>query len=596
MSKNEANLDSQVRAADGWVQLLLKRGIETIFGVPGGPAAPLFDAILLQPGLQLVESRHESAAVFAAMGYYRATGKMAAVAFSAGPGLANAMSGITSAYFEQIPVLLLAGDVPWIVQGRRLIQSLGPEGLHAHQTFQSVTRGVFSISSVENSFSEIDQAVRRAQLAGKEGPVLLLAPLHLASSTLSQETLSSFLLRPLTREVSAQPEPTPEPILSEILERLIQAKRPVVLVGATLGPTQREVLLKICERHGIPFMTTPRGKGVLPEDHPLSLRNGGMAASWWARKYISEVDASLVLGTDLDDVSIGVTPPTRSDGTGYLAHIDLNAQVFGRNLPVTRPVQQEYSVFLSALLQASEKRFPKASNSHALATLREIKATSPYDQPDFQTDSKEPMAAHRVVADLQKALGPEGTLITDIGEHMLFGLHYWTSRSPKDFVIHLGLGAMGSGIGSSLGYAYANLKHGLGRKVVCLCGDGGVQMSSWELLVAVKASLPLVTIVMNDGRYNMVKHGFQAMYQRQVLWDMPRVDFTLWAKSMGIASVRVDQPGQLTANLLAQITSNWTRPALIDLRFDPETRIRGAGRNESIKQMSVVNEADSGSS
>ncbi len=594
MSTNHTNVNSQVRATDGWMQLLLKRGIETVFGVPGGPAAPLFDSILLQPGLQLVESRHESAAVFAAMGYYRATGKMAAVAFSAGPGLANAMSGITSAYFEQIPVLLLAGDVPWIVQGRRLIQSLGPEGLHAHQTFQAVTRGVFSISSIEESFAEMDQAIHRARQVGQEGPVLLLAPLHLASSTVSEAALTSSLHRPLIPEVSAQFEPTPEPVLSEILERLIQAKRPVVLAGATLGSEQRADLLKVCERHGIPFMTTPRGKGVLPEDHPLSLRNGGMAASWWARKYITEVDASLVLGTDLDDVSIGVTPPIRSDGTGYLAHVDLNPQVFARNLPVSRTVQQELSVFLSALRQVSEKRFAQAANAHSPATLREIKASSPFDQPDFQTDPKEPMAAHRVVADLQKALGPEGTLITDIGEHMLFGLHYWTSKSPKDFVIHLGLGAMGSGIGSSLGYAFANLKHGLGRKVVCLCGDGGIQMSSWELLVAVKTGIPLVTIIMNDGRYNMVKHGFQAMYQRQVLWDMPRVDFTLWGKSMGIASLQVDQPGQLTADLLAQLTSNWTKPALIDLRFDPETRIRGAGRNESIKQMSVVNEADSG--
>ena len=571
------------RIADAWVEILVQRGVDTVFGVPGGPAAAIFDALLLNPKIKLLDSRHESAAVYAAMGYYRATGKMAAVAVSAGPGVANALSGISAAYFEMVPLLFISGDVPWIANHGRLLQSLGPEGMNVPQTFQAVTREVVVCSAASRALEEFDRALHLAKQKGRLGPVMFVAPLHIAAAEISPPSLQPEPVFPTQESFSSS-----ETVYTEITEKLTQAKRPVVFVGAAATSVRMEIL-KFCENHGIPFMTTPRGKGMLPEKHALSLRNGGMAASWWARHYITEVDAALVIGTDLDDVSIGVTPPTRN--SSYLAHVDLNPSVFGRNLPVTRGLCQEFSVFMEELLKISNQKFKGTSNTLALSTLQELKKVSPFDEPDFKTDSSMPMAPHRVLGDLQTAMGERGTLVTDIGEHMLFGLHYWTAQEPNDFLIHLGLGAMGGGIGSSIGFAYANKKFSLNRKVVCLCGDGGIQMSSWEPLLALKEKIPMIYAIMNDGRYNMVKHGFQAIFSREILWDMPLVDFALWAKSFGMAAARIDQPGQITANLLEELTLNWTRAAILDLRCNPEVRIRGAGRNESIKQMSVVNEA-----
>ena len=165
---------------------------------------------------------------------------------------------------------------------------------------------------------------------------------------------------------------------------------------------------------------------------------------------------------------------------------------------------------------------------------------------------------------------------------MLFALHYLTARDASSFYIQLGLGSMGSGIAGAIGLALGSP----GRRVVCVCGDGGMQMAGAEVLVAVRERLPIVFAVFNDARYNMVHHGMRQLYGTARAWDTARVDFALWAQSMGVPSCRVDAPGQITRGLLDQLQRDGG-PALLDVRIDADVRIRGAGRVESLQQMSA---------
>jgi acetolactate synthase-1/2/3 large subunit len=190
---------------------------------------------------------------------------------------------------------------------------------------------------------------------------------------------------------------------------------------------------------------------------------------------------------------------------------------------------------------------------------------------------------HRAVADLQAAAGPDARFVTDIGEHMLFGLHYLTADRPDTFSIQLGLGSMGSGICSAIGLALGDPS----RRVVCICGDGGMQMVGMEVLVAAREKLPVVFAVFNDARYNMVYHGFKALTGHAPAWETPWVDFVMWARSMGIKALRVNHPGELTAARLDRLTDGGG-PIVLDMRIDRNVRLKGAGRVEALRHMSVV--------
>jgi acetolactate synthase-1/2/3 large subunit len=187
-----------------------------------------------------------------------------------------------------------------------------------------------------------------------------------------------------------------------------------------------------------------------------------------------------------------------------------------------------------------------------------------------------------VIHDLETAVGPHATYITDIGEHMLFALHYLTAVGPNSFAIHLALGSMASGICSAIGHAVGNRD----RRVVCVCGDGGMQMAGSELLVALKLKLPIIYAVFNDARYNMVYHGYKQQFGKEATWDTPWVDFVAWAGAMGMPGARIDRPGQITADLINDLTSKGL-PVVLDIRHDAGVRIRGAGRVEALQHMSA---------
>jgi acetolactate synthase I/II/III large subunit len=552
------------------VTALEAMGVDTYFGVPGGPVMPLFDAILRAPGATLVESRHETNAAFAAAGYWRATGKVPVVVVTAGPGATNVITGVVSAHVERVPMLVICGDVAWATSGGVVLQSLGREGVGIEDMLTNVTRATVRASLPRSAASQALAALRAATNPLNPGPALLVLPIDCGSQPSDVAQIES-----VRTSITSQIE---DYVVVDVAEQLALARRPLIVVGAACRPHAGAVQ-RMIEALRVPFVTTPRGKGIISEDHPYSLRNFGMAASWWARRYTAGgVDVALVLGTDLDDVSVGPTPPIGPDGT--LIHVDLDPTVFNRNWPTRVAINCDLAAFAVRLREIS--RSFKLSNSGAADLMAEVTAGSAFDCEGFRSDDAAHIAPHRVIHDLEIAAGPGATFVTDIGEHMLFGLHYLTALGPNSFVIHLGLGSMASGICSAIGLAMGNRD----RRVVCICGDGGMQMAGSELLVALKLRLPIVYAVFNDARYNMVYHGYKQQFGNEAAWDTPWVDFVGWAKSFGMEGARIDRPGQITAELLDRLTADG-RPAVLDIRHDAAVRIRGAGRVEALQQMST---------
>lgn len=558
-------------AARRLVELLLSRGVDTYFGVPGGPICPFFEAVRLCPEATLVESRHESHAAFAAVAYHRASGRTPALLVTAGPGITNAVTGIASASLEGASLLVVAGDVAWATHGGRLAQDSGPEGLSVEQLLSSVTRAQVRVTNGRSASSQALCALDAAEDPARPGPALLVLPIDRA-----MEDAQPFEGPRAIRGTRPAPEPA---AIQRVLELLRQAKRPLLVLGNACRRDPAAVA-RLVERLDVPFVTTPSAKGVVSEHHPRSLRTGGMAASQWARAYTAEpVDVALVIGTDLDDTSIGPTPYIGRGGK--LIHVDIDPRVFQRNLPTCLGITADLSEFCERLASAAGPGVPRGAE--ASAAFEAARSVSAFDVPDFAGDTGEPLPPHRAIADLEAAFGSRARFVSDIGEHMLFAVHYLTASGPDAFHIQLNLGSMGSGIAGAVGLALADRS----SPVVCICGDGGMHMAGMEILTAKKLGLPIVYAVFNDSRYNMVYHGMRQIFGASLDHATPDVDFAAWARSMDVPALTIRAEGELTPEVAGRLCANGG-PALLDLRIDRELRVRGGGRVEALQHMSLL--------
>jgi acetolactate synthase I/II/III large subunit len=558
-------------AARRLVEALVARGVDTFFGVPGGPVAPVFEALRLHPGATLIESRHESHAAFAAALYQRASGTTPCVVVTAGPGVTNVVTGVASASLERIPMLIIAGDVAWATTGGLLAQASGPEGTAIEEMLRPITRAQMRAASARSVVSQALGALDAAENPRHPGPSVFVLPLDRAM----EECNAIEIVR--TRDERPCP-PAPE-LVARTLRELANAERPLIVIGAGCRGHEAS-LARLVERTGLPFVTTPRAKGLVRETSPSSLRNGGMAASLWARRYTAEpVDVCLVLGTDLDDTSMGPTPYARSETR--VIHVDADARVFGRNVPTALGIVGDVGAFAEALCERVPADFrPTAAALDALARARR---ESPFDVAEPHTCQALPIRPHRLLCDVQAAL-PGARFVTDIGEHMLFALHYLTADRPLGFHVQLNLGSMGSGIAGAVGLALADP----GQPVVCIAGDGCMQMAGMEALVALRARLPVLFVVFNDGRYNMVHHGMKQIFGGASPYATPPVDFAQWARALGMPSLVVHAPGEIDAHTCAELLADG--PALIDARIDASVRIRGGGRVEALQHMSMLSQ------
>lgn len=562
-------------AAEAVVDLLCRLGVDTFFGVPGGPVIPLFDAILTRADATLIEPRHEAYGTFEAMGFHRASGRVPAVVVTAGPGATNVVTGLAAAHFERVPMIVLCGDVATSTGGR-LLQDSTIAGVGIERMAQGLARAVVRVSRGSSAVGEVQAALRAATAPDNPGPALVVFPVDRSGASASPPRL--FAPSP---DLSAPPASPDSSVVESIAKRLWGAKRPLIILGAACRAHASRIAALV-DAIGVPFTTTPQAKGVVSEEHPLSLRTCGMGASWWARDYLKAgADVTLAIGTDLDDVSVAGTPPIGPGGA--LVHVSTDPSVFARNFPTEIGAVYDVGAFADALAERFEASGPAPQGASIAAQAR---ARSPFDTPDFASDEALPIAPHRAIADLERAAGSRATFVTDIGEHMLFALHYLTATGPERFTIHLGLGSMGSGIGSAVGQALGDRS----RLVICICGDGGMQMAGMELLVAIKHRLRVVFAVFNDARYNMVYHGYRHTFGREARWETPQVDFVRWAESLGACAARIERAGEITSSLLEALTADG--PAVLDIRQDPNVRVRGDGRIEAIRQMSMIHRTD----
>jgi acetolactate synthase-1/2/3 large subunit len=548
-------------AAHGMLEIFARRGIRAAFGIPGGLVSSIYDAVADEPRISLVHTRHEAMAAFSAMGHALVSGTPALVMTTSGPGITNAITGIAAAHVEGIPMVVVAGEVPATAASRGAIQDATTNGLDAVAMLRTITRFSARVDSAVGAAGMAEHAMRVAT-GPRPGPVFLSLPLDVGGTFVG----GGRMMRSQPR-----PEPPPDEEACRVTAMaLSRARRPLLVVGNGARGAARELRL-LAERLAIPVVTTPHAKGIFPESHVLSLGGIGLGADPAATDYLrSEPDVVLICGSRLGDYATNgwSTPLTGSQET---IQIDREALLIGRNYPVTLGLVGDVREALTsvlAMLPCDVRNLDRAP--YAVRTAR-----VPEPRPGGR------LAPARVLSALQAAF-PEAMWTVDQGEHCAYAIHHLRIEEPDRFRTMVGLASMGSGIGIGIGAAHALRGR---RRVIALCGDGCFAMHPGEVLTCVEHGIDVVFVVFNDGRWNMVHHGFKAVYGRMPERLPAQVaDIAGVAASFGAASMRVETEEDLGVERL-RAAATPGRPVLFDIRFDPSVGLSVASRSAALRQL-----------
>ncbi len=546
------------RTADVLVDILVAAGVEVVFGLPGGTIAPVYDALLDQPRIRTIASRHESGAMFAAAAYARATGKLGVVLVTSGPGVINTMTGLASAHCDGLPVLVLAGEVPRALFGKHALQ----EGTAQHLDIVGMAGHITKLAAQVNEPGAAAATLRRAiatAMSGRRGPVLLTLPLDVLTAQITAPDIN-YEIRIESRVSSAA--------IARAADAIASAKRPVIFAGSGArwgnGPAR---LAELAHRLQVPVMTTPKAKGVFPEHHRLSLGVFGHGGHPSATSYLEEgIDLILAVGTGLSDPATNGWSPLLK-ASHHFIQIDADALQIGRNYSVSQGLIGPADVVLTQLLAALPAG---VRGSQRFGVRRFMDPSSSSDGPSGL------ITPQRALWELQRAMPPTTIYACDIGEHLLFATHYLEVNDPQGFLIMTGLASMGTGVAGAVG-----IKLGLAKRpVVAVVGDGCFSMGLADLQTAVQERIPILVVVLNDRRYGMVELGNNAVYGRTPSYRADEVDIGELARGTGARALTIRHAGDIMgAGLMASLAGG---PLVIDVHIDPKERMPKNKRFESL--------------
>lgn len=550
-------------AAVVFLRTLVELGVDAAFGVPGGTISSMYMALEQVPQIRHVAMRHECSAVFAAVGYAKITGRPAIVLTTSGPGITNTLTGLATALYERVPVILLGGEVSSSALARGAIQDGSAAGLSVQSILRPVCRWIGSLSDASTATATAVQAWTAA-MAAASGPVMVRVPLDIGGRDGRPFHMSISDHHPVVRSAM---RPSDE-ACREVARLLTEAERPLLVMGNGARGAHHE-LVELAERAEIPSLTTGHGKGVFPESHPLYVGVMGIGQHPSVPEHLAEPsDVTLIVGSRLNDLATnGWSLPLQ--GSIATIQIDRDPTLIGCNAPVTHGLVGDAQATVRAILDLVP--------SLVLRRKRRIVPCRSWPVADERPESAV-IKPQSLLAECQRQL-PRARWVSDIGEHLAHAIHTLRVEAPDRFFTMLGYGSMGSGVCSSMGIKLAEPD----QVVVCICGDGGFATYLADLMTCVENRLGVVFVVFNDGRWNMVEHGFEAVYgSRPVRLIDTVADLGAIARAMGARAVRVDSLNDLRALDLRALAGQ-PAPLVIDARVDADEALTRDTRSASIK-------------
>jgi acetolactate synthase-1/2/3 large subunit len=568
LNNKEKQKTSQKTALNGagiLLQTLADLSVDTIFGYPGGAVLPLYDELFDNHDINHVLIRHEQAGTHAADGYARATGKPGVVLVTSGPGGTNTVTGIATASMDSIPLVVFTGQVPTELIGNDAFQEADIVGIT-----RPITKHNYLVKDVEN----LEQVTREAfhvATSGRPGPVLVDLPKDMLQTKAHYSGLRKISIpsyNPTKEGHSTQ--------IKKAAQILSEAKRPLIYAGGgvVLGEAWDE-LTDMAERHNIPVTTTLMGLGGFPESKSQSLGMLGMHGTYYANMATTECDVLLAAGARFDDRVTGnlegFSPHSKK------IHIDIDPTNIGKNVEVEIPIVGD----VKRVLPEINKQIQKPDTEDWWETINRWKEEHPLKVPKPK-DSIKPQHMVEAISDVTNG---EAIVVTDVGQHQMWAAQHYTFNHPRSFLSSGGLGTMGYGFPAAMGAAFGCPD----RPVVCITGDGGFQMTAYELATAVEYEVPLKIAIMNNQCLGMVRQWQELFYNKRYSHSILKKgnpDFVKLAESYGAVGLRATNTAEMDDILKKAMTIN-DRPVVMDFQVEEHENCypmvpAGAALNEMV--------------
>lgn len=557
----------KIKGAELFVKALKEEGVETLFAYPGGTAIDLFDALYdSADDIDMILPRHEQGLIHAADGYARSTGKTGVCLVTSGPGATNLVTGIATANFDSVPLVCFTGQVQTYLIGNDAFQEVDTVG---------ITRNICKYAVTVRDRAKLGEIIKKAfyiARTGKPGPVVVDIPKDIQQALGSDEYPETITIRgykPSTGVHAGQ--------MKRAMGMLEKAKKPVFLIGGGVNIARaQEEMTRLTEITGVPVITTIMGKGAVPTDHPNYVGNIGIHGNYASNHAISECDLLFSIGTRFNDRITGKISEFAPNAA--IIHVDIDTAAISRNISVDVPIVADAKEAIGKMLETAQPLKLEQWRTQ----ISQWKAEYP-----ITMKNNTGLTPEAIIQKINQ-LFPESIVVTDVGQNQLWTTQFLELKGKGQLLTSGGLGTMGYGLPAAVGAQLGNPE----RDVICISGDGGMQMNIQEMATAVALELPLILCVLNNGYLGNVRQWQEMFFNKRYSHTCLRYrrscernctkkdeccptytpDFIKLAQSYDAKGIRVTDLSEMEA-AFAAARENKKGPTIIEFIIDREANV-----------------------